>query len=101
MADARELGESLRQYQESLRRYQNDMPSSVQGALFLILAVLSVGLAVFVGQRAPGLGATDRRGRDRDFGVGRQRDQGGQSVAARRGAAAGRVLRSPRAPAFS
>ncbi len=49
MADARELGESLRQYQK-------DMPSSVQLVLFLILAVLSVALAVFVGQRSPGLG---------------------------------------------
>ncbi len=49
MADARELGESLRQYQK-------DMPSSVQTVLFLILAVFSVGLAVFVGQRSPGLG---------------------------------------------
>ena len=49
MADARELGESLRQYQK-------DMPSSVQFVLFLILAVLSVALAVFVGQRSPGLG---------------------------------------------
>jgi regulator of protease activity HflC (stomatin/prohibitin superfamily) len=56
MADARELGESLRQYQESLRRYQNDMTSSVQVALFLILAILSVGLAIFLGQWAPGLG---------------------------------------------
>jgi regulator of protease activity HflC (stomatin/prohibitin superfamily) len=50
MADAREMGESL-------RRYQNDMPSSVQVALFLVLAVLSVGAAVFVGHRNPGIGA--------------------------------------------
>jgi regulator of protease activity HflC (stomatin/prohibitin superfamily) len=44
MANARDVGESM-------RRYQNDMPSSVQAALFLILAVLSVVLAVFVGQQ--------------------------------------------------
>ena len=49
MADPRELGESL-------RRYQNDMPSSVQVVLFVVLAVLSVGLAVLVGQHIPGIG---------------------------------------------
>jgi regulator of protease activity HflC (stomatin/prohibitin superfamily) len=49
MADAREIGESL-------RRYQNDMPSSVQVVLFLILAVGSVALAVLVGQQHPGIG---------------------------------------------
>ena len=49
MVDAREVGESL-------RRYRNDMPSSVQVVLFLILAVFSVGLAVFVGQQNPGIG---------------------------------------------
>ena len=49
MAEPRELGESL-------RRYQNDMPSSVQVALFLVLAVLSVALAAFVGQQNPGIG---------------------------------------------
>jgi len=49
MADARELGESL-------RRYQNDMPSSVQVVLFLVLAVLSVGLGVCVGQLSAGIG---------------------------------------------
>jgi regulator of protease activity HflC (stomatin/prohibitin superfamily) len=49
MADARDLGESL-------RRYQNDMPSSVQVVLFIILAVLSVVLASLVGHLSPGLG---------------------------------------------
>ncbi len=49
MADTREMGESL-------RRYRNDMPSSVQVVLFLVLAVLSVGVAVFVGHRNPGIG---------------------------------------------
>lgn len=49
MAEVRDLGESL-------RRRQNDMPSAVQGVLFLVLAVLSVALAVFVGQRTPEIG---------------------------------------------
>jgi regulator of protease activity HflC (stomatin/prohibitin superfamily) len=49
MTDAREVGESL-------RRYQNEMPSSVQVVLFLVLAVLSVALATFVGQESPGIG---------------------------------------------
>jgi regulator of protease activity HflC (stomatin/prohibitin superfamily) len=49
MADAREMSEAL-------NRYQKDMPSSVKLVLFLVLVVLSVGLAVFVGQRNSGLG---------------------------------------------
>ena len=50
MATAQEMGESL-------RRYRDDMPSSVQAALFLVLAVLSITLAIFVGRHNPGLGA--------------------------------------------
>jgi regulator of protease activity HflC (stomatin/prohibitin superfamily) len=51
MSNAREVGESL-------RRYQQDMPSSVQAVLFVILAVLSVGLAAIVGQWSAGLGVS-------------------------------------------
>ena len=49
MATAQEWGESL-------RRYRDDMPSSVQAALFLVLAVLSITLAIFVGRHNPGFG---------------------------------------------
>ena len=41
---------------QSLRRYQNDMPSFVQVVVFLILAVISIGLGVLLGQLRPGLG---------------------------------------------
>ena len=47
MTDVRDFGGSL-------RRYQKDMPSSVQVVLFLILAVISLALAVFVGRQSPG-----------------------------------------------
>ncbi len=57
MARVGEVGETLRGVGESLRRYQNDMSSSVQVVLFLVLAVGSVVLAVLVGQQDPGLGA--------------------------------------------
>ena len=49
MATAQEMGESF-------RRYRDDMPSSVQVALFLVLAVLSVAGAAVVGRLNPGLG---------------------------------------------
>jgi regulator of protease activity HflC (stomatin/prohibitin superfamily) len=52
MANPREL----RDLGESLRRYQNDMPSAVQAVLFLILFVISMALAVYVGQHLPGTG---------------------------------------------
>ena len=46
MTDVRDFGGSL-------RRYEKDMPSSVQVVLFLILAVISLALAVFVGRQSP------------------------------------------------
>jgi regulator of protease activity HflC (stomatin/prohibitin superfamily) len=49
MSSARELGDAA-------RRYQNDMPSPVQGVVFLILAVASVAVGIFVGQRHPASG---------------------------------------------
>jgi regulator of protease activity HflC (stomatin/prohibitin superfamily) len=52
MANPREL----RDLGDSLRRYQNDMPSAVQGVLFLILFVISMSLAIYVGQHFPGHG---------------------------------------------
>jgi len=52
MANPREL----RELGDSLRRYQNEMPSAVQVVLFIVLAVVSVALAVYVGQQLPGTG---------------------------------------------
>lgn len=49
MSNAREFGEAT-------RRYQNDMPSAVQGVVFLVLAIASVASGVYVGQREPGKG---------------------------------------------
>ncbi|MBI3462328.1 MAG: hypothetical protein HY000_04610, partial [Planctomycetes bacterium] len=50
-AGAREVGRELRQL-------RSNMPSFVELAVFLILFVVSLGLAVFVGQRQIGLGIT-------------------------------------------
>ena len=48
-AGARELGRELRQV-------RSNMPSSVELAVFLILVVISLGVAVYVGQTRVGLG---------------------------------------------
>jgi regulator of protease activity HflC (stomatin/prohibitin superfamily) len=49
MVNSREAGESS-------RWYQNDVPSSVQLVLFLVLAAISVAMAVLLGQWNPVLG---------------------------------------------
>ena len=49
MASSQDVGRSL-------RSFQNDMPSSLQGVLFCVLAVISVALGTLLGQWEPAIG---------------------------------------------
>jgi regulator of protease activity HflC (stomatin/prohibitin superfamily) len=56
MPPSKDLDASARQAGQELRRMRSNMPSFIETAIFLTLLAISIGIAIYVGQRRPGLG---------------------------------------------
>lgn len=56
MATEQDLSAAARQAGRELRRIGSNMPSYIEGAIFLVCLVISLALAVSVGQTHPGIG---------------------------------------------
>jgi regulator of protease activity HflC (stomatin/prohibitin superfamily) len=56
MATQEELNAAARETGRAIRRMGSNMPSFVELAVFFVLLAISIGFAIFVGQRSPGWG---------------------------------------------